>query len=282
MTSPVPPSPLPVKDFLDDLVEHFERPEFIAADPIAIPHGFDDPRDQEIIGLFAAILAWGRRQTVLDKMEKLCERMDYRPFRFVADFRAGRDAGRLAGFKHRTFQPPDALWLVRNLSALLRSADTVEQLFSLHMTPSASDTRQAIEGFSTSVLTADPETPPRLAKHLARPSTGSACKRLNLFLRWMVRPGPFDLGIWKDIRTDQLVLPLDVHSGRQARRLGLLNRRTNDWQAAMELTRSCRTMDVDDPCRYDLALFGMGAYDVPVDARLAPETTSMSTSSPTE
>ncbi|MBT8399011.1 MAG: TIGR02757 family protein [Rhodothermia bacterium] len=271
-----------LKTFLDDLVARFEHPDFIAPDPIAIPHGFDDPRDQETIGLFAALLAWGRRQTVLDKMEELCDRMSYRPFQFVVDFDPVRDATALSGFKHRTFRSDDAVWLTHNLSVLLRKAGSMERLFSQHMQRDDDTVERALEGFSLSAVSAVAGTPARLSKHLARPGTGSACKRLNMYMRWMVRRGPFDLGIWDSFRTDQLVLPLDVHSGRQARRLGMLSRRGNDWRAAIELTSFCRTLDSSDPCRYDLALFGIGAYEVPVDARLESEATSTSTSSPTE
>ncbi len=251
-----------IKRTLDPLVQRFETTGYIAADPIAVPHGFDDPRDQEVIGLFAAIMAWGQRRTVLNKLAELCERMRYRPYRFVLDFKIARDAPRLDGFKHRTFQTADAVHLSRNLGLLLREHTTVENLFSRHLTGGESDIGAAIDGFSKSVLFAESDTPPRLSKHLARPSAGSACKRLCMYARWMVRPGPFDLGVWKSVRTDQLVLPLDVHSGRQARRLGLLERRANDWKAAMELTVACRLMNATDPSRYDLALFGMGAYGV--------------------
>ncbi len=271
-----------LKSFLDTLVDRFEHPDFIAPDPIAIPHGFDDPRDQETIGLFAALLAWGRRQTVLDKMEELCDRMSYRPYRFVMDFNPARDAGALSGFKHRTFRSDDAVWLIRNLSVLLREAGSMEQLFTRHMRPDDETVELAIEGFSGSAVSTFPGTPKRLSKHVARPHAGSACKRLNMYLRWMVRPGPFDLGIWNGIRADQLVLPLDVHSGRQARRLGMLSRPGNDWRAAIELTEFCRGLDSSDPCRYDLALFGIGAYAVPVDADLESEPSSSSTASPTE
>lgn len=271
-----------LKTFLDELVDRFEHPDYIPPDPIAIPHGFDDPRDQETIGLFAALLAWGRRQTVLDKMEDLCERMSYRPFQFVVDFDPVRDANALSGFKHRTFRSEDAVWLTHNLSVLLRQAGSMERLFRQHLHGDDDTVECAIEGFSRSAVSAVPGTPTRLNKHLARPGTGSACKRLNMYLRWMVRRGPFDLGIWDSFRTDQLVLPLDVHSGRQARRLGMLGRAGNDWRAAIELTQFCRTLDAYDPCRYDLALFGIGAYEVPVDAGLESEPTSSSTTSPTE
>ena len=270
-----------LKTYLDGLVARFEQPAFIQDDPIAFPHGFDDPRDQEVIGLYAAILAWGQRKTVLNKMEELCERMRYHPYRFVRDFDEGRDAPRLATFKHRTFQPLDTLWFTKNLGEALRRHETVERFFASHLPEDAADVGAAIQGFSEGMMTISPGTPARLRKHLARPASGSACKRLCLYLRWMVRPGPVDLGIWPTIRPDQLVLPLDVHSGRQARALKLIARAANDWQAALELTQRCKRLCPDDPARYDFALFGVGAYGVSLDERFTGSNVFASTSSPT-
>lgn len=263
--------PLPVSteftSYLDSLVDRFERPDFIEHDPIAIPHGFDDPRDREVIGLFAALLAWGRRRAILDKMADLCERMEYRPFRFVYDFPSGRAASALEGFMYRTFQPQDAYWFTHNLGLLLREHGTVESLFARHLTRASSDVGPAIQGFSESIMSARATTPARLQKHLARPSTGSACKRLSMYLRWMVRPGPVDFGIWPSIDRSLLILPVDVHSGRQARALGMLDRRQNDWKAALELTDRCRMLSPQDPARYDFAFFGAGAYGIELDGR---------------
>jgi uncharacterized protein (TIGR02757 family) len=256
-----------LKGYLESLVHRFERPEFILSDPISFPHAFDDPRDQEVIGLFAALLAWGRRDTLLRKLEDLCARMDYRPYAFVASFDEIRDGEKLADFKHRTFQPVDALWMTKNLQAVLRRFGSLEALFAHHLPPDAVHVGPAIQGFSETLMYALPDTPARLRKHLARPSTGSACKRLIMYLRWMVRSGPVDLGLWKRIRPDQLLLPLDVHSGRQARALDLLHRQTNDWKAVLELTAACRTFSPHDPARYDYAFFGPGAFGVPLDPR---------------
>ena len=260
-------SPEPLQAYLDGLVAQFEQPAFIHDDPIAIPHGFDDPRDQEVIGLYAAILAWGRRATILKKMADLCERMRYRPYQFVHDFDEGRDADRLATFKHRTFQPLDALWFTKNLSRALRRFETVEVLFAHHLPDEADDVGPAIQGFSEAIMTMAPDTPHRLRKHLARPAAGSACKRLCMYLRWMVRPGPVDLGIWTALHPRHLVLPLDVHSARQARALGMVTRKANDWKAALELTHRCKHLCPDDPARYDYAFFGVGAYGLSLDER---------------
>ena len=275
------PTHAELKAYLDHLVERFERPAFIEADPIAIPHGFNDPRDQETIGLYAALLAWGQRRTVLNKLAELCERMRYRPYRFVREFDAARDAAQLEGFKHRTFQPTDALELTRRLSAVLREYGSLEALFARHLPTDAPDVRPAIQGFSDTLLTILPQTPPRLRKHLARPDAGSACKRLNMYLRWMVRPGPVDLGIWRTIEPGRLVLPLDVHAGRQARALGLLTRKADDWRAALELTEACRVLCPKDPARYDFAFFGVGAYGESLDVRFVVANSSTSNSPPT-
>ena len=268
------------KTYLDTLVARFEQPQFIDKDPISIPHGFDDPRDQEVIGLYAALLAWGRRDIVIRKMGDLCERMQYRPYAFVRDFDPDRHVHRLAGFKHRTFQPIDALHFTANLGAALRDHETVENLFARHLPQDAPHIGPAIQGFSEMML-AVPGTPPRLRKHLARPAAGSACKRLAMYLRWMVRPGPVDFGIWTRVRPEQLVLPLDVHSGRQARALGLLRRKSDDWRAVLELTEACRRFRPDDPARYDYAFFGAGAYGVSLDPAFTGENKLHSTVSPT-
>lgn len=270
-----------LKSYLDGLVERFERPAFIEKDPIAIPHGFDDDRDQEVIGLYAALLAWGRRDIMLRKLEELCRRMDYAPYSFVRHFDASRDAEKLEGFKHRTFQPIDALWLTKNLHRALHRYGSIENLFADHLPDDAPHVGPAIQGFSDTILTISPRTPERLRKHLARPEAGSACKRLAMYLRWMVRPGPVDLNIWSRMRTDQLVLPLDVHSGRQARDLGMISRKTNNWRSTRELTRNCRRLCPDDPCRYDFAFFGAGVNDVPLDERFTGANTFDWTASPT-
>ncbi len=280
LRTPLPSLP-ELKAYLDALVHQFEQPFFIQSDPISIPHGFDDPRDQEVIGLYAALLAWGQRKTVLNKMAELCERMRYRPYAFVRDFDEARDGGRLAGFKHRTFQPLDALWFTKNLGAGLREHETVENLFARHLSPGAEHVGPALQGFSEALLTRHPETPPRLRKHLARPAAGSACKRLNMYLRWMVRPGPVDLGLWTKIKRSQLVLPLDVHAGRSARVLGLLARTANDWRAALELTENCRRLCPEDPARYDFVFFGAGAHGTSFDARFTGANKLDLTSSPT-
>ena len=259
-----------LREYLDALVDRHERPAFIDDDPISIPHAFGDPRDQEVIGLYAALLAWGRRDVLLRKLEELCERMGHAPYRFVRSFNPATDADALDGFVHRTFQPVDARWLTANLSAALERHETMEALFDAHRPDDPgkdSSVAAMLQGVSTTLLTIHNETPQRLRKHLARPEAGSACKRLNMYLRWMVRPGPVDLGLWSILDPSDLMLPVDVHVGRQARALGLLERKTNDWTAVRRLTAICRHFCASDPARYDFAFFGVGAQDESLDAR---------------
>ena len=256
--------------YLDTLVDRYEQPAFIDNDPISIPHAFDDPRDQEVIGLYAALLAWGRRDVMLRKLEELCERMGHAPYRFVRTFDPDTDADALDGFVHRTFQPIDAHWLTANLSATLDRHGSVEALFGAHRPEDGTDEHPVatmIQGVSTTLLTIHDDTPQRLRKHLARPGAGSACKRLNMYLRWMVRPGPVDLDLWSILEPAELMLPVDVHVGRQARALGLLERKSNDWTAVRRLTTICRHFCASDPARYDFAFFGVGAQDDSLDAR---------------
>ncbi len=258
-----------LREYLDTLADRHERPAFIDGDPISIPHAFNEPRDQEVIGLYAALLAWGRRDVMLRKLDELCERMGHAPYRFVRTFDPDADAGALDGFVHRTFQPLDAVWLTTNLSAALDQHGTVEGLFEAHLPdhPEASPVATMLQGVSTTLLTIHDDTPKRLRKHLARPEAGSACKRLNMYLRWMVRPGPVDLNLWSILDPSALMLPVDVHVGRQARALGLLERKSNDWTAVRRLTTICRHFCASDPARYDFAFFGVGAQDESLDAR---------------
>ncbi len=247
---------------LDALVARFETAAFVADDPISVPHAFDDPADREVIGFYAALLAWGRRATILNKLGDLCARMRHAPAAFVRGYDDDRDGDCLAGFVHRTFSSDDARELTAGLSGLLRRYGSLEGAYAAHLgrgPDGTADVGAAIEGVATELL----ETAPRrLARHLPRPSTGSACKRVAMYLRWMVRPGPVDFGLWTALAPADLLLPLDVHSGRSARRLGLLTRHQDDWRATRELTDACRALCPADPARYDFALFGAGAYGV--------------------
>jgi len=274
-----------LKQYLNTLVARHETPTFIDGDPISIPHAFDAPRDQAVIGFYAALLAWGRRDVILRKLEELCERMNDAPHRFVRTFDEERDQSALDGFVHRTFQPIDALWLTKNLSAALARYGSMEELFAAHLPNEAavdeSPVGPMLQGVSTTLLTIHDDTPQRLRKHLARPEAGSACKRLNMYLRWMVRPGPVDFGHWTCLEPADLMLPVDVHVGRQARELGLLTRKTNDWKAVRRLTAICRSFCPSDPARYDFAFFGVGAQDESLDTRFTGDNSVDRSSLPT-
>jgi uncharacterized protein (TIGR02757 family) len=246
-----------LRSYLDPIVDRFEQADFIKDDPISIPHGFEDPDDQSIIGLFAALLAWGRRDIMLAKLVQLCERMDYKPAEFVRTYSASSSRSKLEGFVHRTFNANDAEGLTLSLQALLTDS-SLEDIFRRGM-KAESPIESGIQYLSEQIVQNVPGQPKRIQKHFARPSSGSSCKRWNMYLRWMVRPGPVDLGLWKSIPARELLLPLDVHSGRQARCIGLINRNANDWKATLELTKACQQLNIEDPARYDFALFGTGA-----------------------
>ena len=247
-----------LKSYLDPIVVLYERRDFIDKDPISIPHAFENPRDREIIGLFSAILAWGRRDLILRKLSDLCDRMRYQPYEYIKEFSLNNDAERLKGFVHRTFNDSDAVWLCLALHNVLEQHGSLENLCLTFLDRQSKHVGPSIQGLSDTLFARVPGMPTRIRKHLPRPSSGSACKRLNLFFRWMVRPGPVDFGIWESVRPDQLLLPLDIHSGRQARALGLIQRSTNDWKATIDLTEACRLLSPEDPARYDFAFFGTG------------------------
>jgi len=255
---------LALKRYLDPIVVQFEQTGFIEDDPISIPHAFDDPADRELIGLFAALLAWGRRDIMLRKLAELCDRMSFKPAAFIRDYHPARNRSQVEGFVHRTFNDADLDSLIQALQELTRT-QTLEEVFKRGL--SADHPLQSgLEAMSNRILDAAPGSPKRLKRHVARPSTGSACKRLNMYLRWMVRPGPVDFGQWTCINPADLSLPLDVHSGTQARRVGMLTRNANDWKAVVELTDSCRRLDPDDPCKYDFAFFGTGSVGEMLEA----------------
>ncbi len=251
-----------LRSYLDPVATRFEQATFIQDDPISIPHGFEDPRDREIIGLFAALLAWGRRDIMLAKLGDLCERMDFRPADFISSYSVHK-RDRIDGFVHRTFNSSDLEGLILSLQALT-AKQTLESVFVAGATGDE-PIKGGIQHLADQLFNHVPGQPARIRKHLARPSTGSACKRWNMYLRWMVRSGPVDMGLWKQIRTEDLILPLDVHSGTQARAVGLLSRKSNDWKAAIELTENCRALCALDPCKYDFALFGAGSSGETLD-----------------
>ncbi len=252
--------PAEIKVLLDQKFIQYNRIDFIEEDPILIPHLFQKKEDIEISAFLTALIAWGKRMTIIKNAKALMERMDHRPYEFVIS--AGEEElDRLSGFVHRTFNEMDAYALVMALRQVYRSGEGLEGIFSQGIGPEDKNVESGILN-ARRRLTQGPDFPARTHKHLANPSKGSSAKRINMFLRWMVRRDfqGVDFGIWESISPALLICPLDVHTGNVARKLGILKRKQNDWKSACELTEFLRTLCPEDPVRYDFALFGLGVY----------------------
>ncbi len=247
--------------FLNDKVKKYNQPDFIAADPICIPHQFSKKQDIEIAGFFAAIFAWGNRTTIIQKCNELMMRMDNAPHEFCMQHQSG-DLKRLLGFKHRTFTDTDLLYFVSFFHFHYRQHDSLETAFTQWMQPNDENIENALNGFYTYFFSL-PDVPSRTLKHIACPAKKSACKRINMYLRWMVRKDKHgvDFGLWKGIQPSQLVIPLDVHVARVARHFNLIQRRPTDWQTAVELTQLMKSIDPKDPAKFDYALFALGVLE---------------------
>lgn len=248
--------PTRVRRLLDDAYHQYNTSSFIDLDPVSIPHRFTKKQDIEIMGLWAAVLAWGQRKTILQKCNELISLMDNTPHTFILEHQES-DLKRFTSFKHRTFMPTDTLYFLAFLKDYYRQYDSLEYAFSEAMTKEDDSIEQGLIHFHRLFFSL-PYAPARTRKHIATPERKSACKRLNMFLRWMVREGDIDFGLWKTIRPAQLVCPLDVHVERVARQLGLIQRKQSDWKAALELTHNLKALCAEDPVKYDIALFGLG------------------------
>lgn len=251
-----------LSELLEDSFEHYNQPGFIESDPISAPHRFTLRQDREIIGFWAAILAWGQRKTIINKANELVELMDGAPYDFIRNHQE-EDRRRFLDFKHRTFQATDTLYFLEFFQWYYSQYDSLEDAFARHLPPAAPNIEAALVGFHELFFSL-PHAPERTRKHIPTPLRGSTCKRLNMFLRWMVRKDDqgVDFGIWERISPRQLLIPLDVHVERVARRLGLLTREKADWRAVLELSETLRSFDANDPVKYDFALFGMGVIGV--------------------
>ena len=246
-----------MKEFLDTKLEQFNTPAFLETDPVSIPHLFTTKEDIEISAFLTATIAWGGRKSIISSAGKLMGMMDMAPFDFIKN--AGpRDYQPFRKFVHRTFNGSDCVAFLRSLQHIYLYEGGLEKGFDLRQGTGMKD---RIAGFRRQFL-GFPH-PPRTEKHIADPLKGASCKRINMFLRWMVRKDGkgVDFGLWKSISPGELVCPLDLHSGRVARKLGLLHRKSNDWKAAEELTNALRELDREDPVKYDLALFGLGVFE---------------------
>jgi uncharacterized protein (TIGR02757 family) len=250
-----------LKDFLDRKVDEYNQPSFIDKDPVCIPHLFSKKQDIEIAGLFAALFAWGNRTTIINKSKELLGLMDNDPYAFCVNH-SDKELKRLLHFKHRTFNTTDLLYFILFLKHHYTISKSLESAFTDWMEKKHTDIEQALNGFHHYFFSLQ-DAPLRTRKHIASPQKNSTCKRLNMFLRWMVRRDDrgVDFGIWKNISPAQLICPIDVHVARVARRFNLLQRNALDWQAAVELTEYLRTLDSKDPVKYDFALFGLGAIE---------------------
>lgn len=246
-----------LKDFLDEKVELYNRPKFIETDPVQIPHLFTRKEDREIAGFLTATIAWGNRKSILKNAHKLMELMDQAPFQFVMQHEES-DLERLSPFVHRTFNAIDLQFFIKSLRNIYQNHDGLETIFQKNATKTS--LQPAIHALKNHFF--EIPHPSRTTKHVSDPLKNSAAKRINMFLRWMVRNdnAGVDFGIWK-IAPALLSCPLDVHSGNVARKLGLLSRKQNDSKALAELDISLRHLDPDDPVKYDFALFGLGVFE---------------------
>jgi len=250
-----------LKCLLESKCQQYNNPSFIATDPVSIPHRFARKEDIEISAFLTATIAWGNRKSILANANRLMQMMDNAPYDFIINSSLQATASPIVDFVHRTFSTDDCLYFIEALRNIYQHHGGLEAAFSEGLTPADANVKNAISHFRDLFF----ELPHfhRTEKHVSNPAAGSASKRLNMFLRWMVRDDNHgvDFGLWKRIKPSQLCCPLDVHSGRTARNLGLLTRKANDWQAVEELTANLKKYDANDPVRYDFALFGIGVFE---------------------
>ena len=247
-----------IKDFLDEKVTEYNHPQFIETDPIQIPHRYVNKEDIEISAFLTATIAWGNRKIIIANASKLMQIMGNSPYDFIMNHNESQ-IDRLADFVHRTFNGEDLIYFIKSLKNIYRVHNGLEALF--HTDAGKATLQESIHHFKNIFF--ELEHQKRTEKHISDPLKGSAAKRINMFLRWMVRSDAagVDFGIWKSISPSQLSCPLDTHSGKVARKLGLLQRKQNDAKALIELDQSLRKLDPIDPVKYDYALFGLGVFE---------------------
>ncbi|MGE5355437.1 MAG: TIGR02757 family protein [Deltaproteobacteria bacterium] len=250
-----------IKEKLDFYHDKYNREEFIKGDPISIPHLFTKIQDIEIAALLTSVIAWGRRTMIINNASKLMDLMDNSPFEFIINHLES-DRKRFLDFKHRTFQTTDILYFLEFLQWYYQNNVTLENAFLAGKNDAGFEMKLSLEKFHNLFFSMD-TAPHRTKKHIPTPVRKSTCKRLNMFLRWMVRNDDrgVDFGLWKKIKPSELMIPIDVHVERYARKFGLLERKQRDWQAVEELTSNLRLYDPDDPVKYDFALFGIGVME---------------------
>ena len=247
-----------LKEFLDAKVEQYNRPDFITSDPIQIPHQFSKKEDIEIAGFLSATIAWGNRKSIINNANKMMVLLEHSPHDFIINHQES-DLEKLEPFVHRTFNGLDFITFIKSLQHIYTIHNGLEAVFAKHAEKDS--LQKAIHLFKQSFF--EIEHLQRTQKHVSDPLKNSAAKRINMFLRWMVRNDNtgVDFGLWKSISPSQLSCPLDVHSGNVARKLGLLKRKQNDGKALAELDTALRKLDKNDPVKYDFALFGLGVFE---------------------
>jgi uncharacterized protein (TIGR02757 family) len=247
-----------LKEFLDAKVDQYNHPRFIESDPIQIPHQFIKKEDVEIAGFLTATIAWGNRKSIINNAKYMMELLDDAPHDFVMNHQKA-DLEKLQPFVHRTFNGKDFIQFVTSLKHIYKNHGGLESVFFKN--GDKASLQNSISKFKTTFF--EIEHLPRTQKHISDPTKNSAAKRINMFLRWMVRADNVgvDFGIWKNLSPSQLSCPLDVHSGNVARKLGLLSRKQNDGKALLELDSTLRKLDPKDPVKYDFALFGLGVFE---------------------
>jgi uncharacterized protein (TIGR02757 family) len=246
-----------LRKFLDQKVVEYNQPKFIERDPICIPHRFSKKQDIEIAGFFAAILAWGNRTTIIQNATRIMQAMDNAPHDFICHH-TDNDLKAFLDIKHRTFNATDLYYFIHFLQLHYTQQDSFESAFCRNKTEGMKERLIAFNQYFFSI-----EHPQRTQKHISSPAKNSACKRLNMFLRWMVRQDKqgVDFGIWKKIKMHELICPLDIHVSNVAFRLQLIPQQKANWQMAQMLTEQLRELDAKDPAKYDFALFGLGAEE---------------------
>ncbi|UII32634.1 TIGR02757 family protein [Fulvivirga ulvae] len=250
-----------LKAFLDQKAEEYNNPGFIIHDPVSIPHLFTRKQDIEIAGFWAAILAWGQRVTIINKCKELFDLMDNAPYEFIVGHQDS-DLKRFLKFRHRTFNATDTLYFIEFFKWYYLRHDSLESAFLQGLSADETNVGQGLVNFHHLFFSLQ-DYPHRTRKHIATPERKSACKRINMFLRWMVRKDDrgVDFGLWNRINPAQLICPCDLHVDRVARKLGLIKRKQTDWQTAVELTGRLKEFDPKDPVKYDFALFGLGVEE---------------------
>ncbi len=250
-----------VKKILDIYYKKYNTIDFIKDDPISIPHKFSIKQDIEITAFWTSVIAWGRRNMIIKNANKLFKLMDNAPYDFIVNHEE-KDRVKFLDFKHRTFQPTDTLYFLEFLQWYYKNNKSLENAFSSFLKKDDENIENALIGFHNLFFSLE-YAPHRTKKHIPTPLRKSTCKKLNMFLRWMVRKDEngVDFGIWNTIKASQLMIPIDVHVERVARNLGLLDRKQRDWQAVIELTNNLKKIDNKDPVKYDFALFGYGVME---------------------